>query len=351
MFEVVNRVGVTEINVIGGIGDAFFDETKAGSTLNSIESFLEVLNTTKGEIQLNIASLGGDLNEAFAIYDMLKAYPSRVITNFIAPTGSAGYVVGMGGDYIKSSSNALQLGHRAMLRVVGNSEQLRNAANTLDTYDSKLVSIYKKQSGKGDDEVYNWLRQDKWITPEEAKDFGLIHEIYKPKKVLNALEIEELETIHELPQNFKNPAMENTNDSTIKNSILNLLGVKNDASLKAENEALKEEIAKLKANPTNSVDVTPFTAEIETLKGEVSNKATEFDKLKAELDALKVTNEATEAELAKYKAGEVENNGTDPANPIVENATTEAKPLRFQPTSDFAKQAILNSKIKNSVIN
>jgi len=345
MFQITNSAQSTEIDILGAIGEDWFGE---GNTLETVKNSIQSI---ENDITVNISSLGGDLIHALAIHDMFKAHPSRVTTNIVGATASAGTVIALGGDSIKISENSLFLGHRASMVAGGNADDLREAANDLDKFDSRLIAIYKKKTGKTKAEIENWLKEDKWITAQEAKAFGLVDEVVKPKKVLNTVELAELSKIHELPQNFKNPAMENTNDSTIKNSILNLLGVKNDASLKAENEALKEEIAKLKANPTNSVDITPFTAEIETLKGEVSNKATEFDKLKAELDALKVTNEATEAELAKYKAGEVENNGTDPANPIVENATTEAKPLRFQPTSDFAKQAILNSKIKNSVIN
>lgn len=316
MIEVVNKANVTEISVIGAIGSRFFDEDSQGTTLNSPERFADVLNTCNTPIEMKIRSLGGDLSEALTIYDMLKAHPHRVVANFIGPTGSAAHVLGMSADYVMCSANALQLGHRSMATITGNADDARNGANTLDTYDNQLVQIYKKRCGKSETEVYNWLKQNKWITPQEAKNFGLIDEIYKPSKVLNSAEIEELSKIHELPENFKQPEMEN-NDSTLKQSILNLVGFKNDAAIKAENETLKSEIETLKGQITNSADsaTLPLKQEIETLKGEITNKVSAYDALKAEFDALKVSNEANEAEIARLKAGELPINSADPKSP------------------------------------
>ena len=342
MIEVVNKANVTEISVIGAIGSRFFDEDKEGTTLNSIESFMGVLNSCGTPIEMKIASLGGDLGEALAIYDMLKAHPHRVVANFIAPTGSAAHVIGMGADYIKCSANALQLGHRSMAQVMGNADDARKVAETLDTYDNQLVQIYKKRSGKSEGDVYNWLKQNKWITPEEAKNFGLINEIYKPSKVLNSAEIEELSKIHELPENFKQPEMEN-NDS-LKQSILNLVGFKNDAAIKAENETLKSEIETLKTQITNSADsaTLPLKQEIETLKGEVTNKVSAYDSLKAEYDALKITNEANEAEIARLKAGEVIVNSADPLNPVNETVETPEKKSKFLPQNEALRNLVQN---------
>lgn len=286
MLSIRNSADYTEIDIIGAIGEDWFGE---GNTLETVRNqFAEINN----DITVNISSLGGDLIEALAIYDMFKATNNRVTTNIIGATASAGTVIAMGGDTIKISENSLFLGHKASLFAGGNADDLRAAANDLDKFDSRLIAIYKKKTGKTKAEIENWLKEDKWITASEAKEFGLVDEIVKSRKVLNSKEVAELSKIKELPQNFIQ--MEN-NESLLKSSIQNLLGFKNDEVLKAENSALKEEIEALKANQPEVVDTTVFTTEIENLKSEIQAKA-DYDTIKAKL-------EATEAELAKAKAG------------------------------------------------
>ena len=90
---------------------------------------------------------------------------------------------------------------------------------------------------------------------------------------------------------------------------------------------MKEENTSLKSKVTNVVDTTSLVTEIETLKSEVSNKITAIEAVQAELDALKVTNTATEAELAKYKAGEIVNKGNDPISPNGEVELNEGQKI------------------------
>ena len=312
MFQIRNSADHTEIDIIGAIGEDWFGE---GNTLETVRNSFGQITS---DVTVNVSSLGGDLIHALAIHDMFKAHPHRVTTNIIGATASAGTVIALGGDTIKISENSLFLGHKASMFVGGNADDLRAAANDLDKFDSRLIAMYKKKTGKTKNEIENWLSEDKWITAQEAKEFGLVDEVYKAKKVLNTKELTDLSSIKPLPENFKQPEMEN-NDS-LKQSILNLVGFKNDAAIKAENETLKSEIETLKTQITNSADsaTLPLKQEIETLKGEVSNKATAYDSLKAEYDALKITNEANEAEIARLKAGEVIVNSADPLNPVNE---------------------------------
>lgn len=336
MFQIRNSADHTEIDIIGAIGEDWFGE---GNTLETVRNSFGQITS---DVTVNVSSLGGDLIHALAIHDMFKAHPHRVTTNIIGATASAGTVIALGGDTIKISENSLFLGHKASMFVGGNADDLRAAANDLDKFDSRLIAMYKKKTGKTKNEIENWLSEDKWITAQEAKEFGLVDEVYKAKKVLNTKELTDLSSIKPLPENFKQPEMEN-NDS-LKQSILNLVGFKNDAAIKAENETLKSEIETLKTQITNSADsaTLPLKQEIETLKGEVSNKATAYDSLKAEYDALKITNEANEAEIARLKAGEVIVNSADPLNPVNETVETPEKKSKFLPQNEALRNLVQN---------
>ena len=305
MFQIRNSADKTEIDIIGAIGEDWFGE---GNTLETVK---EQILASHDELTVNISSLGGDLIEALAIHDIFKAHTGRVTTNIIGATASAGTVIALGGDTIKISENSLFLGHKASLMAYGNADDLRAAADDLEKFDSRLIAIYKKKTGKTKAEIENWLAEDKWITAEEAKSFGLVDEIYKSKKVLNSKELTELSKIKELPKNYIQ--MDN-NENSLKTSILALVGFKNDEVIKAENVALKAEVETLKnAKP---VDTTELTAEIENLKGQITAKA-DYDTIKAELEAKTADLEKVTAELEKAKAGgfKIEANGDpDPSS-------------------------------------
>lgn len=297
MFSIRNSADRTEIDIIGSIGEGWFGE---GNTLETVRNqFSEITN----DITVNISSLGGDLIEALAIYDMFKMSNTKVTTNIIGATASAGTIIALGGDSIKISENSLFLGHKASMMVGGNAEDLRAAADDLDKFDSRLIAIYKKKTGKTKAEIENWLAEDKWITASEAKDFGLVDEIYKSKKVLNSVELDELSKIKELPQNY----IQMDNNKTAVDTFLAKLGLQvikaevDVETLTAENEALKSELEALKATITETT--TEKETIIEASKVSISDVEAKYTASQAEVATIKADLDKAQAELEKAKLG------------------------------------------------
>jgi len=335
MFTIRNSAEHTEIDIIGAIGEDWFGE---GNNLESVRNqFTEITN----DITVNISSLGGDLIEALAIHDMFKASGSRIVTNIIGATASAGTVIAMGGDTIKISENSLFLGHKASTMVGGNAEDLRNAANNLDKFDSRLINIYKKKTGKTKAEIENWLKEDKWITAEEAKSFGLVDEIYKSQKVLNSTELGELSKIKELPKNYYTNMEHN---QTAVDSFLAKLGLQKITAevsvdtLTAENESLKSELEAAKAKVTELEGILETEKEtiINASKTSIGEIETKFNNIKAEL-------ETTKTELAKALAGGVTIEANADPNPSGDDKGKIEVSNPF-PLSDGTKQLFEQAK-------
>ena len=343
MFTIHNSANnITQIDIIGDIGENWW--TGEGHTLESVRNQLQNIS---GDLKVNISSLGGSLIDGLAIYDILRAHNGKVITNIIGATASSGFVIALGGDEVLISENSLLLTHRASSGCYGTADDMRSNADDLERFESRVLNISMKRSAKKkktEQDVKALMNEERWMTAEEAmNDWGFVDSIYKPTKVLNSADLSKLSNIKPLPENFKQPEMENI-DSTQKHSILNLLGFKNDAAIKAENETLRSEIETLKGQITNSTDsaTLPLKQEIETLKGEITNKVSAYDALKAEFDALKVSNEANEAEIARLKAGEVEVKSIDPANPTIENNVVPERSPRFQPENQELRNLVKN---------
>lgn len=331
MFKVSNSANCTEIDIIGSIGEGWFDE---GVTLETVRNQVQGITNN---ITINVASLGGDLMEALAIHDMFKVHPYKVTTNIIGATASAGTIIALGADEVCITENSMFLGHKASMVAAGNSDDLRAAADDLDKYDSRIIGIYQKKTGKTRNEIEDWLKEDKWITPEEALAFGLVNKIYKSSKVMNTKE--ELSAIKPLPENYKLPEMEN-NDKTLKETILNAIGFKNDAAIVAENKTLTDKVAELEGKIENLVEPDSFNAKISDLEGQISNKQSEYDSLKAELDALKVKNQENLDKIAALEAGDIGTKGDDPdINGVPKK---EPRQPRFQPQNEELRNLVHN---------
>lgn len=137
-------------------------------------------------IVLNISSLGGFTADALAIHDFLKDYPAEVLVNFTGTSASAATIIGMAGDTIRMSDNALFLVHynSSGMWAWGTVEALAEAADkavrALKKHNRVVRRLYAKRTGMGQGELDKLLRLDEWLEAEEALALGFIDEIFEP---------------------------------------------------------------------------------------------------------------------------------------------------------------------------
>lgn len=313
----------SEINLFGEIGESWFTE---GITMQSVSD--QIKNIASENITLNISSLGGDVNHALAIYDILKTHKSKVTANIIGATASAGTIVALGADEVKMSENSLFLVHNAWTIAAGNAEDLRKTAGDLDTFDSRIVNIYKKKTKKNKAEIESLMSEEKWITAEEAKDFGFIDSVYKPTKALNSADIEKLQIkgLPKLPEKFTNNIEMDTKTITEK---LNEWG--NKILAKFEN---KEEVVNYKemVNAAKAEIENEFKASIEALNSEKSALETKVNDLTTASASKDSELETLKGDLAKARLGNVEDGGASNDSP------EDSKPQTASVFDAIAKQ-------------
>lgn len=310
------KYNVTEIDIFGDIGESMWSMEGEDNTIKSIKDQLDEVN---GDLLVNISSLGGDAFEGMGIHDLLKTYDrGTVTTRMIGATASAGTFIALAGNPVQISENALFLIHNSHTFVEGNAADMRETADMLDKFDSLQNNLYTKKTKMNPVAVTELMKEEKWITAAEAKLMGFVDEVIIPMAIAAKYDNTKIKAagLPELPTSFiKNiqPKMENT-EGTLKASILALVGFKNDEVIKAENTALKAEVAELKNKAPEAVDTSIFTTEIENLKGQIEAKA-DYDTIKAALETAKI-------ELAKALATETPiPNAPDP------NSTGEPKSL------------------------
>ncbi len=144
-------------------------------------------------VDVAICSLGGYVDTGLQIYELFKNH-GQVTCHFIGMSASSATFMAMGAKTVKMSKNALILIHNAMGWVDSwgqyNKEQidelvkkLQFTRSQLNTVDDVLAEIYAEKSGKSADDVKAKMKVAAWIKASEAKDFGLVDEIFEAEKV------------------------------------------------------------------------------------------------------------------------------------------------------------------------
>lgn len=131
-----------------------------------------------------INSPGGDLIEGIAIYNLLKNHSQPVHVKVLSMAASAASVVAMAGDTIEVMTGAQIMIHNTWSFVAGNKNDLREAANYLDKYDTEMKAIYSARTGKSADELQELLDAETFMGGEEAMALGFADKVsdQEPRK-------------------------------------------------------------------------------------------------------------------------------------------------------------------------
>ena len=130
----------------------------------------------KKEINLYINSPGGLVTAGLGIYDTMQYIKPDVSTLCIGQAASMGSFLLAAGKKGKRFSlpNSRIMVHQPSAGFQGQATDIEIHANEVLALKKRLNEIYSKHSGKSIDDVKKALERDNFMTPEVAKDFGLI---------------------------------------------------------------------------------------------------------------------------------------------------------------------------------
>lgn len=300
-----------EIKIFGEIGEGWFGD---GVTLDSVKTQLEGIKAKK--INVLISSLGGDVNHALAIHDILKMSNAEITTEIVGATASSGTIIAMAGKERKMSNNALFLSHNAWMLAVGNADQLRKQADDLDAFNDRIINIYQKVTGKSREQVKALMDEEKWIDAENAKDFGFVTETFEPVKAAACIDFNAINAskLPKVPENIIqkiNAMKESKDEQSLVEKIVN--AVKNVLPKKEEGKEIKEVSDEQIQNLVK--------AEIEKLKNDedksnqktIEDKDKEIKNLSDKIKDLNTKNQELEVKINASTAGEtIVSSGKDP---------------------------------------
>ena len=144
--------------------------------------FLEAEDPKK-EIYFYINSPGGLVTAGLGIYDTMQYIKPDVSTLCIGQAASMGSFLLSAGEKGKRFSlpNSRIMVHQPSAGFQGQATDIEIHANEVLSLKKRLNEIYSTNTGKTVDEIKKALERDNFMTPKNAKDFGLIDQVVEKR--------------------------------------------------------------------------------------------------------------------------------------------------------------------------
>ena len=164
------------IFLVGTVND------NAASVIIAQLLYLESENPKK-EISFYINSHGGLVTAGLGIYDTMQYIKPSVSTLCIGQASSMGSFLLAAGEKGKRFSlpNSRIMVHQPSAGYQGQATDIEIHAKEILSLKKRLNQIYSKHTKKSEDEIKKALERDKFMTPTEAKSFGLIDEVVEKR--------------------------------------------------------------------------------------------------------------------------------------------------------------------------
>ena len=146
--------------------------------------FLESENPTK-DISLYINSPGGLVTSGLAVYDTIQYIRPKVSTLCIGQAASMGSLLLCAGakDMRFALPNARIMVHQPSGGFQGQASDIEIHAREILSLRSRLNEIYVKHTGQTLETIEEAMERDRFLSPENAKEFGLIDDVVVDRPV------------------------------------------------------------------------------------------------------------------------------------------------------------------------
>ena len=158
--------------VVGPINDS------VASLVTAQMLFLESENPKK-DIFMYINSPGGLVTAGLGRFDTMQYIKPEISTLCIGQAASMGSFLLAAGTKGKRFSlpNSRIMVHQPSAGFQGQATDIEIHANEVLSLKKRLNEIYSKHTGKSVEDVKSALERDNFMTPDAAKDFGLIDKV------------------------------------------------------------------------------------------------------------------------------------------------------------------------------
>jgi len=146
------------------------------------EQFRSELFSAEGDVTVWINSPGGCCFAASVIYSMLAEYKGNIIIKVDGCAFSAASVIAMAGDKVMMSPTALMMIHNPWTVAIGESNDMKKAANVLDEVKESIINAYHIKTGLNRNEISSLMDEETFMSAQKAIDLGFADGIIENTK-------------------------------------------------------------------------------------------------------------------------------------------------------------------------
>lgn len=158
--------------VVGGDADI-----SLSSVISSVKSLGSISSLT-----VMIDSVGGEVDEGFAIHDYLRSLSIPITTRMAGDCASIATVIFLAGD-TRIASGEMMI-HAPWMEVQGNAEELKAYADEILRVQARLEKFYAEKTGLPQDTIHALIQRDRYIPADEAVSLGFATAVYRPTQPL-----------------------------------------------------------------------------------------------------------------------------------------------------------------------
>ena len=254
----------------------------------------DLMDQTKGfkgsNVSIPVNSFGGSVAEGFSIHNAIKGMSQKTESYVVGYAMSMGTIVALAADVVKMPKNGYWMIHEPWMLAGGDASDMNKTSELLEKTAVQLAQIYSDKTGIPLAEIRTMMKEETWLTGQEAKNMGFVDELTEPVEITAKFDPTPFSnTPTEIINSFKkvNNKQDNKMEDLkkIADQLANKLSVEIDTNV--------EDAATLQANIKAAIEgYTP-----------VDNQEDTIANLQAEVDLLKnKSGDSADDENLKIKA-------------------------------------------------
>lgn len=160
--------GDNVITMFDAIGEDYW--SGGGVTAKSVTAQLRAIGDRPVEVQIN--SMGGDMFEGIAIYNVLREHGQDVNVKVMGMAASAASIIAMAGDTVEIGTASFLMIHNCWVVAMGNRHAFAEVAAWLEPFDGAMVDVYAARSGQPSKDIAGWMDAETYMSGTVAVDRG-----------------------------------------------------------------------------------------------------------------------------------------------------------------------------------
>ena len=178
-FQIATNNRTADIYIYGDICEWAYEDLgeQSAVTLSNQIKDLDV-----DEINVHIDSYGGEIKEAWGMFNALRNHKAKINTFADGFVASAALFPFLAGDNRYASSVSAFYLHKVLGGGYGYADDLRKAADDIDFMTDTGVNAFVEVAGMDRETVEKLMADETWLTADQALEHGIVTAITKAEK-------------------------------------------------------------------------------------------------------------------------------------------------------------------------